>query len=128
MFDESLSASRAAIVSAAALALLAGTVSTAVADDSESHQIASGLVPEMSEELIELALDSGVVRADARNANGLGVQSVYEETVHVPNAWSVRLVFNQAVLAGRVGSGDESFIVITSELDGAVQVLDAETI
>ncbi len=68
-----------------------------------------------------LSLDSGFVENTTRDA-----AVVYSKRVVVPGASWLRVHFDRAELAGTVGSGQESYLLITSELDGAYQYLNAE--
>ncbi len=70
--------------------------------------------------------DVGVLVDSGPVANaGADLAPVYSTVVSVPGASWLRLTFDEVTLAGRVGSGQESFLVVTSMLDGAHQYLNA---
>lgn len=69
---------------------------------------------------IELDLDSGWVT----NA-GDAVTVVYSTEVAVPGARWLRVRFGDTVLGGDLANGNGSYLLITSQLDGAYQFLNA---
>ncbi|MEW6197290.1 MAG: hypothetical protein AB1601_01305 [Planctomycetota bacterium] len=70
---------------------------------------------------INVKVESGIVQND-----GATPAVVFSEEITVPDATWVQLRFDTAKLAGEVGSGQESYLVITSMLDGAFQYLNHE--
>ncbi len=64
-------------------------------------------------------IESGLVRNDGREA---GV--VYQTQVQVPGASWIRLKFDDVLLSGTPFDGDQSYLRITSLLDGAQQTLN----
>lgn len=65
-------------------------------------------------------VDSGPVANE-----GAELRVVFSTTVAAPGAAWIRLNFDQVLLAGDESAGDESFLVVTSMLDGAYQYLNA---
>ncbi len=101
--------------SAAVLAALAGSASLARAQDDPP-------LPTPPSFLAPVAVDSGVVRNDAP---GWDPAVVFSTVVEAPGAVWLRLMFDEATLAGDPGNGAGSYLRITSIGDGAVQELRA---
>lgn len=68
-------------------------------------------------------LDSGWVQ---NNASGSGVQRVFEGVVRSEGAMWIRIRFDILSLSGEIGDADASYLLLTSESDGAVQQFYAE--
>ncbi len=71
----------------------------------------------------QIYLDSGWVSA---SGGGIAPVLVFSGEVHVPDSMWVRLHFGLATLSGERGDQNASYIVLTSALDGATQMLWAE--
>ncbi|MEQ8769235.1 MAG: hypothetical protein RIB60_01870 [Phycisphaerales bacterium] len=112
--------SRIARLSASVLVLCAGAAYAA-----DEAPVSSALLPEIEQYRVPVAIESGSVAAPAvgqlRLAD-LGHQVIYAAEVDVPGASAVRVIFDTAVL----DADSDSYIRITSQLDGAVQTLRAE--
>lgn len=81
---------------------------------------------------VRVTVDSGFLTAPARDwlrAPGAGrpaePERVFETEVAVEGAPWLRLMFDEVVLSGQPGLGDEAFLWITSLQDGARQVMTA---
>ncbi|MEK6701627.1 MAG: DUF4394 domain-containing protein [Planctomycetota bacterium] len=72
----------------------------------------------------DFGFDSGPV---SYSGDGSGPQVMYSVEVRADGATWLRLRFGTLVLAGDPARDDRTFVRITSTLDGASQVLDAET-
>lgn len=107
----------------AAVGILASAlVATARGEDVDPAPPEGARLSGIAETVVPTRLDSGPVRAGGLEG---GHRVVFEGTVGVPEAVSLRLVFDGVELAGEVGSGRESYLLITSLLDGHQQYLDA---
>jgi len=71
--------------------------------------------------LVKLQVDSGRVENTCDRP-----AVIFSEQITMPGATWVQLRFGKVLLAGEVGSGEESYLLITSLLDGAFQYLNAE--
>ncbi|MEZ6319284.1 MAG: GC-type dockerin domain-anchored protein [Phycisphaerales bacterium] len=92
------------------------------------EQPARVMLPEIIEDTAAVGVDSGVLAMpEGLSAKG-DFRKLWSQEVHVDGATSVRLVFDRVQLAGSDYTGDASFLVITSNLDGHQQMLDAKTI
>ena len=80
-------------------------------------------VQPLSVELVTapVRVDSGLVEN-----TGVGPQVVYTTDIDIPGAPWIRLKFEDVLLSGAVGSGTESYLLLTSHEDGAYQYLNAE--
>jgi len=92
-----------------ALFLLFGTQAAAVAQPVDVELVTASV-----------HIDSGLVEN-----TGTDQEVVYSTTIHIPDAPWLRLEFDDVVLSGDVGSGTESYLIITSQEDGAYQYLNA---
>ncbi|GAB4383370.1 MAG: hypothetical protein Kow0022_03030 [Phycisphaerales bacterium] len=68
-------------------------------------------------------VDSGWVQ---NSVPGSGVQRVFEGVVRSDGAMWVRIRFDLIELSGEIGDADASYLLLTSEADGAVQQLYAQ--
>ncbi len=74
--------------------------------------------------IADVGFDSGLV---TYSGEGAGPQIVYSVEIRVDGAVWLRLQFGTLVLAGDPARDDRTILRITSALDGAVQVLDAQS-
>jgi V8-like Glu-specific endopeptidase len=70
---------------------------------------------------VPVRVNSGLVQSTDRQPT-----VVFSDVITVPGADWMRLKFDTVKLAGEVGTGRESYLVITSTRDGAFQYLNAE--
>ncbi len=106
-------------LTASALVVCAGTVQA-----SDETVSTSALLPQIDQYHIPLVIESGRVSApaiDQLERSDLGHQVIFAAEVDVPGASAVRVIFDTAVL----DADSDSYIRITSQLDGAVQTLRA---
>ncbi|MCK4341639.1 MAG: hypothetical protein KAY37_07950 [Phycisphaerae bacterium] len=76
---------------------------------------------------VDVELVTAPVRVDSGPVEntGEGPDVVYSTTIHIPDAPWLRLKFEDIQLMGEVGSGTESYLLITSQHDGAYQYANA---
>ncbi len=91
--------------------LIAGLLALGTAAESQPAQLPT--------QVVVVAVDSGVVSA---SGTGTAPVVVFSQVVSVAGASWIRLHFQQVELSGSASIGDESFLRITSVLDGATQI------
>ncbi len=105
-----------------ALILCAGT-----AFASDETVTTSALLPQIDQYRIPVVVESGLVAAPAVSAlerADLGHQVIFAGEVDVPGASAVRVIFDTAV----IDANADSYIRITSQLDGHAQILRARNL